>query len=193
MKHCPNLDCPHIDLYQAIGEYNDDVGLCAHCQTPLVHGPSPSIGPNESEMEQVYTSHDAYLVDLAKTALQSAGIASFETVGGSSGLLPFEPTILEVHADQAERAREVLASVEAPAEPASDWECPTCGALIPGTLEACWSCAGEPPPDADDDASDDEEEGLDDLNDLDDASDDDEEDLDEVEEAADIEKPDANP
>ena len=77
-RHCPNPDCPDLVEMGEAGEYRAETADCPVCGTPLAAGPPPAEAPDAHEGEDlipVLEVHNAALLPVAKSLLDSAGIA----------------------------------------------------------------------------------------------------------------------
>lgn len=97
-------------------------------------------------MKKLYTANDILEARLLDLMLQRDGLDSLlknEHLQSGIGEIPFVEMWPEVwvthHADWA-RAVEVLERFQQ-IKMASDWLCPHCFEVNPGTFETCWYCA----------------------------------------------------
>ncbi len=120
MKHCPNLECTHLEETGRAGEFREDIVTCSDCGTTLAAGEPPEMdlhGPTRwVAIAQVPDPHAAHLV---KSALAMEGIPSElrRKAEASQGLVAGKPSAAEVIVldHMAEAARKVLD--ERPAAP----------------------------------------------------------------------------
>lgn len=98
-----------------------------------------------TNMEKIYTHENRFLVWNMKGILETAGIdcqIRNEYAGGGVGdLSPFDvwPEIWVAGRD-AERARALLAGLEAAPGEESEWRCGRCGEINDAAFEFCWQC-----------------------------------------------------
>jgi len=80
MKHCPNPECPGLEKFGIISEFNDTSSVCADCGVALNDGPAPDTLPQEQKPEPdmelvaviaVTAESDIVMVE---SLLQDAGI-----------------------------------------------------------------------------------------------------------------------
>ncbi len=127
MKHCPNPECPGLEKFGIISEFNDTSSVCADCGEALKDGPAPDTLPRaekpDPEMElvgviAVTAESDIVMVE---SLLQDAGIPymargeQIQDLFGLGRLVTVNP-ILEpveflVGAADFEAARTVLAEM----------------------------------------------------------------------------------
>ena len=162
--YCSNPECSHLKKYGVAADHPAHVTVCAACGAALRQERVPFDGQADvpGDLVDVYTSPDEYKVAVAKSYLEAAGIECLEfglyahCVFGGALDSTRQPS-LQVRAAQAGRARELLAELDAEPVHAPEWTCSECGPVVPGELDACWRCAGDPPPDADIDLTDDDD------------------------------------
>jgi hypothetical protein len=104
-------------------------------------------------MKEVSAHHDPTVVGLHKSILEQAGIDCFirnESTSASlgAGMLGlvqspvFDPVLCNVDDTRYNEAMALLKSATTPAPVTrADWQCPTCGELVPGNFDACWNCS----------------------------------------------------
>jgi len=110
-------------------EYEPDVTRCPACDVALVEGPPPPEAdePRWVDLVTVLETGDPSLLMVAKSLLDVENVPSFvEGVGVFEGLgagriaeadMPMGPGKLRVHPEDAEAARELLASLQPLKEP----------------------------------------------------------------------------
>jgi hypothetical protein len=87
--------------------------------------------------------YDAYLV---ADRLNQAGIRAHvfnEHASSIVGDVPpdvAQPQVWLERECDADRARVLLAGIEADAASAKPWDCPACGEESPGSFDLCWNC-----------------------------------------------------
>jgi hypothetical protein len=112
-----------------MAEYREGVTECSDCRIPLLPGEPPQpdadteFDPN-MELTVVFDSNDPVLIAMAKGALEDAEIPYFGLNQITRLVNDVDPMLrktirIQVAADQAEKAREVLAMLEMP-EPLSE-------------------------------------------------------------------------
>lgn len=130
MKHCPNPECPGIENFNAISEFNDTALACSDCGGRLINGPAPDldamkahpdvaadpeleivpvfITQGEAELllaESVLIQHDIPYLARGEQIQDLFGLGRLTAVNPITG-----PVEIYVASDNAEVAREVLAS-----------------------------------------------------------------------------------
>ena len=116
------MHCPGCDI-----EYEPGITRCPACGAELTDTPSPGgAGPRDEEewvdLVTVLKTADASLLLVAKSLLDAEGVPCFaegegvqESLGAgriAASDLPLGPGRLRVHPEDAERARELLASLQ---------------------------------------------------------------------------------
>jgi hypothetical protein len=129
MKHCPNPECPGIENFKAISEFNDTALSCSDCGKALVYGPAPSLEERkavtapvmetEVELVPVFIVEDEAELMLVQSIMNQSGIpylAKGENLqhlfgfGGWKAVSPLTgPVEIHVRMDDAEAARNILA------------------------------------------------------------------------------------
>lgn len=105
----------------------------------------------QEESVLVFSAVDYYQAQLARAALESAGldvVVSGETLQpGMVGGVPFiEAAVqLRVRPDDVVRAREVLDDALAEPPMHGPWRCPRCNAQVEGVFDRCWRCGSDDP------------------------------------------------
>lgn len=98
-------------------------------------------------------SHSAR-IGHAKSILESDGIPCFvhnelsHAYRGGSIVGPlkiFDPELKVVNDDDYPRAMELLEELMHHGPAGSDWKCPACGEMVPGSMGECWACQAEAP------------------------------------------------
>ena len=109
---------------QCMAEFREGVTECSDCRVPLLPGEPPpeSDGEFDPDMDLVvvFESNDPVLIAMAKGALEDAEIPYFGLNQITRLVNDVDPMLrktirIQVAADQAEKAREVLALLEMPA------------------------------------------------------------------------------
>lgn len=103
-------------------------------------------------MTEIFAHPDPTHLAHCRSILEEAGIACVIRHEGASDLVaglpdPMRQPYLCVENDaDAERARELLREVEAPAgDEAEEWTCLKCGEVVPGNFGSCWKCEAPRP------------------------------------------------
>lgn len=129
MKHCPNPECPGIENFKTISEFNDTALACSDCGRALVVGPAPSLEDRRAEMRPdpepdfvlvpVFIVKDEAELLLVESVLNQAGfpyLAKGEQIQDLFGLGKLTivnpisgPVEIYVANDNAEAARDLLA------------------------------------------------------------------------------------
>lgn len=129
MKHCPNPECPGIENFNAISEFNDTALACSDCRGALVSGPAPSLEERraqkkpqqepEVELVPVFIVQDEAELLLVHSVMEQSGIpylAKGENIqhlfGLGKGVVvnPITgPVEIQVRMDDSEAARNLLA------------------------------------------------------------------------------------
>ena len=99
-------------------------------------------------MKRVYTAANAFDARIVCDHLNHEGIAATIhglLLTGALGELPLDtaPTVWIEDPDLYERARDLIARFERPADAGDAWRC-ACGEVNEASFELCWSC-GRPP------------------------------------------------
>lgn len=96
MKHCPNPNCPGLEKFKTISEYEDGVQVCADCGTDLADGPAPeSFDPPKKEpnpdlkLVAVLTTRSEPDLVIAESILVEAKIPYLVQGGGIQDLFGF--------------------------------------------------------------------------------------------------------
>ncbi|AFU98847.2 hypothetical protein M5M_08290 [Simiduia agarivorans SA1 = DSM 21679] len=99
-----------------------------------------------AEMKRVYSAENLFLLQLARNALDFAGIASQvrnEFAAGASGDLGVFDCWPELWVDSkdAARAAQIINDLTAPADASqAERPCPHCQSQCPLHFERCWQC-----------------------------------------------------
>jgi hypothetical protein len=129
MKHCPNSECPGLDNFKTVSEFNDTALSCSDCGGALVVGPAPSLEEmrNKSrpepepdlELVPVFIVKDEAELLLVESVLHQASIpylAKGEQIqdlfgfGRLTAVNPITgPVEIYVAMDKSEDARNILA------------------------------------------------------------------------------------
>ena len=123
MKHCPNPDCPGIEKFSAVSEYEDTATVCGDCGTALAPGPAPERAGPEPDPDLVLVpvlkadqESDVVIVESLLAGaeipflIQGEGIQDLFGWGRISRVNPIvEPVEFFVAEDNLAAAREVLA------------------------------------------------------------------------------------
>jgi len=109
---------------QCMAEYREGVAECSDCHVPLLPGEPPQPEPGEEfdpnmDLVVVFESNDPVLIAMAKGALEEAEIPYFGLNQITRLVNDVDPMLrktirIQVAADQAENAHEVLALLEMP-------------------------------------------------------------------------------
>ena len=97
-------------------------------------------------MKRLMRSASVGEIGLVRGLVERAGIKCItknEQLAGALGEIPFlecEPELWVVHDEDLERAQQILAAHNAPAESRAQWRCDHCGELNEGQFGACWQC-----------------------------------------------------
>lgn len=130
MKHCPNPECPGLEKFKIVSEFEDTASVCSDCGAALALGPAPRPdGQREGrpepdpdlELVMVGTLTAEPDIILAESQLDEAGIPFFtqgdvlQDLFGMGRLVEVNPLIRPVRffvpADQAEDARALLEDI----------------------------------------------------------------------------------
>lgn len=96
-------------------------------------------------MEMILTTPDPLRAGFVRAVLESRGIrlaVRNEFLAGALGELPAQECWVElwVAAEDAARARRILAEFSAAGRARSAWRCPGCDELIEPQFTQCWCC-----------------------------------------------------
>lgn len=123
MKHCPNPECPGIEKFGIVSEFNDTATECSDCGGPLAAGPAPeppSEGDPDPDMKLVMVLAAGNEADtmIIESLLQDAGIRylargeQIQDLFGMGRLTPVNPVSGPVEflvaEEDAAAAREIL-------------------------------------------------------------------------------------
>lgn len=125
MKHCPNPDCPGLEKFSAVSEYEDTATVCGDCGATLAAGPAPErVGPEpdpDLALVPVFTADGESEVVIVESLLagaqipfliQGEGIQDLFGWGRISRVNPIvQPVEFLVAEDNLATAREVLADL----------------------------------------------------------------------------------
>ena len=101
-------------------------------------------------MRRLRTAPNLAIATLWADLLAEAGIAASVQrayAGSIAGEIPPDQALPELwvqHDEQLERARALLADMEA--SPERRWVCAGCGERVEGPFEQCWNCGAAMPP-----------------------------------------------
>ena len=129
MKHCPNSECPGMEVFKTVSEFNDTALACSDCGGALVTGPAPSLeemrnkskpAPEpEMELVPIFIVQDESELLVAESVLHGLGIQylakgeQIQDMFGYGRIAAVNPIIgpveIYVGMDDAEAARNVLA------------------------------------------------------------------------------------
>ncbi len=80
MKHCPNTECPGLEKFGMVSEFNDTSTVCADCGAALVDGPAPDTlseggkpDPNMELVAVIAVTSEPDIV-MVESLLQDAGV-----------------------------------------------------------------------------------------------------------------------
>ena len=104
-------------------------------------------------MREIFVNQDHARVGYYKSLLDEAGIPCFirnKHTNHSMTSMPspvFFPALCVVDDADYDEAMQLLGEIHHPADPPdpSDWICPGCNEVIPGSFDSCWQCGGDRP------------------------------------------------
>ncbi|MDB6138276.1 MAG: hypothetical protein JWO94_1348 [Verrucomicrobiaceae bacterium] len=96
-------------------------------------------------MREVFSSMDTSAVNLRRTLLEDAGIATFVRNEDLSSLTSqligfFHPALCVVNDRDFAQAMVILRTLGTGDADGEVWQCPVCNESVPGTFAVCWKC-----------------------------------------------------